>query len=184
MLPGMNEGTISTRISRRANEHLKNLSVSLGMVATTRGAVVDLMCRAFPTATMLLAAVARQTGGDPAAAAGAPSATTPDGHESDTGAMNRLRDAHAADVKRLRAEHAVELRRLAAEHKAALEVAVDEGVRRGRREDRESGRLERAVLERLIAERRDEVVAVLRKMNVELYEVDGEPWRLIQYGAG
>ena len=58
------------------------------------------------------------------------------------------------------------------------------GVRRGRLEDLECGRLERAVLERLIAERRDEVVAVLRKMKVDLHEVDGAPWRLIQYGAG
>ena len=129
MLAGMAaKTTITVRLSRRDNARLASLSAALGPIAPSRSAVVSLLLRALPSASAILAAVARRDGADPLPP------TVEDGSVP-AAEVHRIHQDHDTAMQRLSAEHAQQLRRRSAEQKdiveAAGKAAYEEGWQAG-----------------------------------------------------
>ena len=118
---------ITVRLNRHDNETLGHLSSALGAIAPTRAAVVSLLLRALPSASAILAAVARRRVGEDAS----PAPGEEDDGSATAAEVVRLHQDHDAAVRRLTAEHAAQLRRVNAEHEEAVTAAEQAAYERG-----------------------------------------------------
>lgn len=142
MAKGNADGTRSVRVSVRAVSHLDKVGQNLGMLGTSRGQVIELLCIGHPKAADVLACVSRHANAGLTLPAPASRRAGFEAHDAD---LDRVRAEHAAELERVRAEHAAELERVRKEHKtevkrmqtehaAAVKDAHARGIAQGRSE--------------------------------------------------
>ena len=173
---------ITVRLNRHDNETLGHLSSALGAIAPTRAAVVSLLLRALPSASAILAAVARRRVGEDAS----PAPGEEDDGSATAAEVVRLHQDHDAAVRRLTAEHAAQLRRVNAEHEEAVTAAEQAAYERGR-EDESREAADRSVLVDRAWRHLVEDVAnqdALRRIGIEVQFLQSGIVRLVDASVG